>query len=62
MLRRIFLLRKKNVQEFIDYVGKLNEFGINALIIQDIGMASKIRKILPDLPLHASTQLTAGIN
>ena len=54
------LIKEKECSEFIDYVGKLNEFGIDALIIQDIGMASKIRKIFPDLPLHASTQLTAA--
>ena len=31
---------------------------IDALIIQDLGLASLIKRIVPDLSLHASTQLT----
>lgn len=31
---------------------------IDALIIQDLGLATLIKKVVPDLPLHASTQLT----
>lgn len=31
---------------------------IDALIIQDIGLVSLIKKAIPDLPLHASTQMT----
>lgn len=31
---------------------------IDALIIQDLGLVSLIRKMVPDLPLHASTQLS----
>ncbi|MDO5124048.1 MAG: U32 family peptidase [Eubacteriales bacterium] len=32
--------------------------GIDALIIQDLGLADILRKELPDLPLHASTQMS----
>lgn len=32
--------------------------GVDALIIQDIGFASHLRKVLPDMELHASTQMT----
>ena len=31
---------------------------IDALIIQDIGLASLIKRAIPDLPLHASTQMS----
>ena len=31
---------------------------IDALIIQDLGLVSLVKKLVPDLPLHASTQLT----
>ena len=31
---------------------------IDALIIQDIGLVSLIKKAIPELPLHASTQMT----
>lgn len=54
------LVKENERNEFIDYVGKLNEMGVDALIIQDIGMASEIRKTFPDLALHASTQMTSA--
>ena len=31
---------------------------VDAIIIQDMGLASLIRRSIPDLPLHASTQMT----
>ena len=34
------------------------ELGIDALIVQDVGLAQYLMKILPDLPIHASTQMT----
>lgn len=33
--------------------------GIDALIIQDLGLGEISKKICPDMPIHASTQLTA---
>jgi len=32
--------------------------GIDGIIVQDLGFAGIIKKMLPDLPLHASTQMT----
>lgn len=37
---------------------RLNELGADALIVQDLGMARMIRALAPELPIHASTQLT----
>lgn len=54
------LVKPEETEKFIEYVGFLNSSGIDALIIQDIGMAKIIRKIYPDLPLHASTQMTCA--
>ena len=34
------------------------ELGIDALIVQDWGGARVIRRLLPDMPIHASTQMT----
>ncbi len=34
------------------------EIGIDALIIQDVGLARRIRAAAPEMPLHASTQLS----
>lgn len=36
----------------------LNNAGADALIVQDLGLAKLIRECAPDLPLHASTQMT----
>ena len=52
------LIKEKEKERFLKYIGKLNEIGVDAVIIQDIGMASAVHKMYPDLPLHASTQMT----
>ncbi|NLD47499.1 MAG: U32 family peptidase, partial [Clostridiaceae bacterium] len=46
-------------------LGKALEFlqeaylaGIDGVIVQDLGFAALVRKAFPDLPLHASTQMT----
>ena len=42
-----FLLAKKSY-----------EYGIDAIIVQDFGLAQKIINTFPDLPVHASTQMS----
>ena len=37
---------------------KAYEFGINAIIVQDLGLAMALMRAFPDLPIHASTQMT----
>ena len=54
------LIKPDEVDDFIDYLGFLNEADVDAVIIQDIGMAKVVRKIYPDLALHASTQMTVA--
>jgi putative protease len=34
------------------------ETGVDAVLVQDIGVARLIRAVCPDLPIHASTQMT----
>lgn len=50
----------------LDFAEKAYLAGIDAIIVQDIGFASVIRKALPNFELHASTQMTiydlAGVN
>ena len=41
-----------------ELVKKLSDLGADALIVQDLGMARLIRAVAPDLPIHASTQMT----
>lgn len=52
------LIKEKEINDFIEYIGKLNDIGVDAIIIQDIGMAKLVHEMYPDLPLHASTQMT----
>lgn len=52
------LIKEKEKERFLEYIGKLNKIGVDAVIMQDIGMAFRVHKIYPDLPLHASTQMT----
>jgi len=39
-------------------IRRLAEAGVDALIVQDLGVARLARAVSPDLPLHASTQMT----
>jgi U32 family peptidase len=41
-----------------EYLIRLYSLGVDAVLVQDIGVAALARKIVPDLPLHASTQMT----
>ena len=54
------LIKENECDEFLDYLGILNDIGVDAVIIQDLGMASAAAKMYPDLSLHASTQLTCA--
>ena len=37
---------------------KAYEYGIDAIIVQDLGLAMALMKAFPDLPIHGSTQMT----
>lgn len=52
------LIKEKEVDSFLEYIGKLNDIGVDAVIIQDVGMAKVAHEMYPDLNLHASTQMT----
>ncbi len=41
-----------------DYLVFLHNIGIDGIIVQDMGVVRVARKVVPDLPLHASTQMT----
>ena len=44
--------------DFEKVVVAVAEAGVDAVLVQDVGAARLIRRICPDLPLHASTQMT----
>lgn len=54
------LISERELKDFENAVIKAADCGIDALIIQDIGAAKIASCVCPDMPLHASTQLTAS--
>ncbi len=51
------IIRQDEILELIEALAKLEELGVDALIIQDLGVYFVVREHFPDLALHASTQL-----
>ena len=52
------LIKERELSALAEYVRELNRANVDALIIQDLGAAREIKEICPDMPLHASTQMT----
>jgi putative protease len=52
------LMKESEIKEAFEYAKFLYSIGVDALIIQDLGLADLIRKALPNFELHASTQMT----
>src|SRR5262245_49837676 len=60
--RRVFvtvntLVRQDELIELVEDIAALRDIGVDALIIQDLGVYRIIRRYFPRLELHASTQL-----
>lgn len=51
------LIRDEELSECLDYIGTLYQSGVDALIIQDLGLMNCVRHQYPDFELHASTQM-----
>mgnify|MGYP000930399195 FL=1 len=52
------LLNDHELQKMAEYLLFLYEIGIDAILVQDIGVAKLAKKLVPNLKLHASTQMT----
>lgn len=50
------LIADDEMKKALEYVLFLYEIGVDALIVQDVGLGAVIRENLPDFPLHLSTQ------
>jgi putative protease len=46
------------LEDAADYLRLLNRAGVDALIVQDIGLVRMAAALTPELPIHASTQMT----
>ena len=51
------LIKDEELEQIYQYILELVEAKVDALIIQDFGVYNIIRKSLPELELHASTQM-----
>lgn len=52
------LVDNSEFADLADYLRFLYTAGADAIIVQDLGVAKLAREIVPNLPLHASTQMT----
>jgi putative protease len=60
--RRVFvtintLIRQDELLELVEALAHLADIGVDAVILQDLGVYHLARRFFPDLELHASTQL-----
>lgn len=52
------LIKNSEFNDALELVKKAYELGISAIIVQDYGLCSYLLRYLPDLPIHASTQMS----
>jgi len=53
------LIKEQETSVLFDYLTYLNHLGIDAIISQDLGAATLVKKYFPQMALHASTQMSA---
>ena len=52
------LIKENEFEEALELARMAYNMGIDAIIVQDLGLAKAIIEYIPDLPVHASTQMT----
>ena len=52
------LIFENELAEAEQYLGAIIAAGVDAAIVQDVGICRLIRQLSPDFPIHASTQMT----
>jgi putative protease len=52
------LIFTRELPDLEDYLLRLQEAGVDAIIVQDLGVARLARAVAPDVEVHASTQMT----
>jgi putative protease len=52
------LIFTEELQQFAETLAALSDAGTDAVLLQDVGVACLAREICPELPVHASTQMT----
>lgn len=52
------LLTDRELPEALETARTASRLGVDAVLVQDWGLFDLLKKVLPDLPLHASTQMS----
>lgn len=52
------LIKDSEINSVLEYILWLYKVGVDAIIVQDLGIAYLCREIVPELDIHASTQMT----
>lgn len=52
------LVKPAELQEALEFLGEAIDRGIDAAIVQDVGLVSLIHRIYPGFEIHGSTQMT----
>jgi len=52
------LIHDRELKRVMEYLCWLYSIGVDAVLVQDTGVLALAREYLPDLPIHASTQMT----
>lgn len=52
------LLSDDELQEALNFAADVRMAGIDGIIVQDLGLAGALHRVMPDVPLHGSTQMT----
>lgn len=53
------LVKNTEMDRFVSYIDQLSTIGVDAVIVQDFGVARVVKEYFPDMALHASTQMSA---
>ncbi len=51
------LIYEQEIQEALEYIEQLHQIGVDAIIMQDIGLIKLTHETFPNLEIHASTQM-----
>lgn len=52
------LIKENEIEDVLKYLTSLYKIGVDAVLVQDLGLVELINKYLPNLKIHASTQMT----
>ena len=52
------LVSDREMNEAVKLAGRASELGADAILVQDLGLARALHCTVPDIPLHASTQMS----